>query len=340
LGTWGPGPFENDAALDWLLVLGGSDDPGLPQNLLRGLDRASSHNARDGARAVAAAEAIAASRGHPGGRLPGEIHRWLAAAEPRADAAAADLAIGVLAKVAGEDSELRSLWAQALGSRWRSTVDDLGRRLREPARAVIAAAPGPPVPVPAQVGEVIQVLTSTGKAAYVQVAGRMEGHAFDLIRVMPGVFSPALDDADLASLVAGDTVFFSLGSARLLMGLAGSQDRGKYPVPGRCAGPQPVKHHRLAADAPGGGGVRYAGTSFSAEEFARMHPDIDQAMLTESAVPSPGTVLRMIERGWRPWMASADALILAEDPGPVPVVPQRPAAYPPTARPGNFLLDR
>ena len=342
MGTWGPGPFENDAALDWVLVLDGSDDRDLPEGALRSLDEAPSLDAREGAVAVAAAEAIAASRGHPAQRLPDGIHRWLAVANRRADATTADLALRVLAKVQGEDSELASLWEEVDSSRWRRTLDDLRRRLREPARAD-AAAPEPrrQVPGPARIGDVIQLLTSAGKAAYLQLAGRTERPAFDLIRVMPGFFSRPLDDAGLVSLVAGDTVFFSQGSLRLLMGLAGSRARGNYPVPGPCTGPQPLKLHLSSAEAPGGGPVKYAGLRFSAEEFARMYPDVDQTMLTESAVfPSPGLLLRMIERDWRPWMTGDDAMILAEDPGRARTVPQRPAPYPATAQRDKFLLDR
>ncbi len=341
LGTWGPGPFENDAALDWALALRSSADPELPHSVLRRLDEVSSHRARDGARAVAAAEAIAASRGHPAERLPAEVHRWLAAAHPRADAAAADLALGVLANVAGEDSELRMLWEEMDTSRWRATLDDLRRRLREPAQPVIPTLDARrPDPVPMRLGDVIQLLTSAGQVAYIQLAGRTgaRGPAVDLIRIMPGLASPPLDDAALVSLVAGDTAFFSPGSFSLLLGLTGSQARGHYPIPGPCAGPQPVKFQRRSAEAPGGGHVRYTGQTHTAEEFAQMHPDVDQTMLTDPEIPSPGTLLRMIGREWRPWMADDDARFLGDDSGWAAAVPHRLPPYPATAQPGKFLL--
>jgi uncharacterized protein DUF4259 len=86
LETWGPGPFENDGALDWLLVLGKSDDPGLPESVLRRLDQASFISACEGEVAIVAVEAIAASRGHAAEPLSDEIHQWFSAANPRAAA--------------------------------------------------------------------------------------------------------------------------------------------------------------------------------------------------------------------------------------------------------------
>jgi hypothetical protein len=43
-------------------------------------------------------------------------------------------------------------------------------------------------------GDVAQLLTSAGKVAYIQFTGRTEAPAFDLIRVMPGLFSPPLSE--------------------------------------------------------------------------------------------------------------------------------------------------
>ena len=243
----------------------------------------------------------------------------------------------------GEDSELRALWEEVDDSRWHGTLDDLRRRLTEPALPSIAASPQArrSGEGPARIGEVIQLLTSTGKAAYVQLAGQWGRDGFDLIRIMPGPSASPLDDADLAALAAGDTAFFSQGLFGLLMDLTGSRARGNYPVPRSCASPQPLKRHATSAKAPGGAPVSYAGLTIPAEEFGQMYPDIDQTMLTEaSEVPSPGTLLRMIERDWRPWMAEGDGLMLASDPGRAPAVPQRPAPYPPTAQPGTFLVDR
>jgi Domain of unknown function (DUF4259) len=149
-----------------------SDSHNADQSVTVAVDEESWITALAGAKAVAAAEAIAASRGRAAERLPDEIHRWLEAANPRADGTAADLALRVLAKVQGEDSELQALWEEVDGSRWRGALDDLRRRL------------------------------------------------------MPGYSSPPLNDAGLASLVAGDTAFLAQGSFSLLMGLSGSRARG------------------------------------------------------------------------------------------------------------------
>jgi len=82
--------------MDWALGVGQSGDPDLPESILRKLGESSWITAIQGAVAVAAAEAIAASRGRAAERLPDEIHRWLAAANLRAEATTADLALRVL----------------------------------------------------------------------------------------------------------------------------------------------------------------------------------------------------------------------------------------------------
>src|SRR5262249_44854415 len=129
------------------------------------------------------------------------------------DAASADLALRVLAKVLGENSELRALWEEVDDSRWHRTIDDLRRRLAEPALPSLAVSPQARQPGegPVRIGDVIQLLTSTGKAAYVQLVGQAGRDGFDLIRIMPGPSRQPLDDANLAALAAGDTAFFSQG---------------------------------------------------------------------------------------------------------------------------------
>jgi hypothetical protein len=327
MGAWGSGPFENDAALDWVRELKRSDDREFPLTVLRQLDAAAGIGGREGEIGVAAAEVVAASRGWPSEALPGGVLDWLERTGGSTEASAAELALRVVAAIEGETSDLRSLWDEGGGVEWRERMADLRERLEAPTREVSLPPQVPEIQV--QVGDVAQLLTSAGQVAYVQFIGKAGEFGFDLIRVLPGLFSLPPWGGGLAALIGGETAFLSHGLFRGMLSLDGSQHRGNYPVPPPLRGPQPLKLH-LKALGPGGGPVTYQGRKIPAEEFARLHPDIDQTMLADSnRIPFPDTLLGMIECGWRPWMGDDDP----ED------QPPRPAPYPPTAQPGKFLLD-
>jgi hypothetical protein len=335
MGAWGPGPFENDAALDWILLLGESEEGAFPLGVLRRLD-AGLIDASEESAGIAAAEAVAASRGWPAESLPAGLANWLARTGGAADPAAAELSLRVMSKIEGDDSELGYLWDEVDGTAWRERMADLRQRLEASPREVVLAPP--PAEVPIRVGDVAQLLTSTGKIAYIQLIGQDE-RRLNLIRVMPGLFSMPLWGESLAAVVGGETAFLSLGLFRGMLTLDGAQARGNYLVPPACAGPQPLKSRSGASPDPGRGAVTYRGQKFSAEEFARQHPDIDQTMLTDwASIPFPDTLLCMIEHDWRPWMGGDRSWMDPEDSDQPSAAPPRPAPYPPTAQPGNFLL--
>jgi hypothetical protein len=325
MGAWGSGPFENDAALDWVHELERSNDREFPLTVLRHLDAAAGIGGREGEVGVAAAEAVAASRGWPSEPLPGGVLDWLEGTGGSTEAPAAELALRVVNAIDGDTSDLRSLWDEAGGAGWRERMTDLRERLQAPTREV-GLPPRIPV-VQVHVGDVAQLLTSAGQTAYVQFIGKEE-RGLSLIRVLPGLFRvPSWGDG-LAALIGGDTAFLSLGSFRGMLSLPGSQHEENYPIPPPLRGAQPLKLHLKG----GGGSVTYQGRKMSAEVFATLHPDIDQTVLADWArVPFPDTLLGMIEREWRPWMGDNDF----EDGHP----PPRPAPYPPTAQQGKFLLD-
>jgi Domain of unknown function (DUF4259) len=260
MGAWGPGPFENDTAMDWVRELRASADPGYPLRILRRLDGAGPLATGAAETGIAAAEAVAASRGRPEEEAPADLLEWLRASGARADAAAAELALRVVDAIE-DDSELCALWDEADEPLWHEGIADLRDRLRAQQRDV--SPPPRRAEVRYRPGDVAQLLTSTGKVAYMQLAGETCAPAFDLIRVMPGLFSPPLSEGSLAVLVGGETAFLSPGSFRAMATLKGSTARGNYLVP--------------------------------------VHPDIDQAMLASaSAVPSPDELLRHIESESRP----------------------------------------
>jgi hypothetical protein len=130
MGAWGAGSFENDDAMDWVFGLAeGSGD-----SLLRGA-LAPFASADDSyleaptcSIAIAAAEAVAAARGHPTASLPEEVVGWL----KRKPVVATDLV--VLARAAMDrivrESELKDLWDESdSAAAWRSTMTDLRGRL-------------------------------------------------------------------------------------------------------------------------------------------------------------------------------------------------------------------
>lgn len=70
MGSWGPGGFENDGAMDWVGELRRSEDPGYPLAVLRNLDGVGPLARRSAEIGIAAAEAFAASRGWPAEGVP------------------------------------------------------------------------------------------------------------------------------------------------------------------------------------------------------------------------------------------------------------------------------
>jgi hypothetical protein len=66
MGAWGEGPFENDTSMDWVHELRESEDPDYPLGVLRELDGLGPLDTRAAELGIAAAEAVAASRGRVG----------------------------------------------------------------------------------------------------------------------------------------------------------------------------------------------------------------------------------------------------------------------------------
>ena len=96
MGAWGEGPFENDTSMDWVHELRESEDPDYPLGVLRELDGLGPLDTRAAELGIAAAEAVAASRGRPAEEVPADVLEWLRASGARADAAVAELALRVV----------------------------------------------------------------------------------------------------------------------------------------------------------------------------------------------------------------------------------------------------
>ncbi len=124
MGAWGPGNFENDAALNWLQRLGAHDLTAI-REALAAEDKLRRANA--GCVCLAAAELLAARAGHPAEVLPESASTWLLTTST----ALADLELALTSvRAIAESSELQLLFDD--GERnddWHAELDDLVRRL-------------------------------------------------------------------------------------------------------------------------------------------------------------------------------------------------------------------
>jgi len=134
MGAWGPGNFENDAALDWLYDFGENDFRLIDRTLagVAAMIEADELDADEASEVLAAAECVAAAAGFPPHDLPEELAEWLAEnspiqVKPEYVAMARKAAARVLAK-----SELRELWLKSdeFGE-WETAVTNLQSRLNQ-----------------------------------------------------------------------------------------------------------------------------------------------------------------------------------------------------------------
>ncbi|HEX4825097.1 MAG TPA: DUF4259 domain-containing protein [Candidatus Polarisedimenticolaceae bacterium] len=132
MGTHGIGPFEGDDAADWAAGLVESDTIDSVAEALMSLllKKDEPPEAPACARAIAAAEIVAALSGRGADDLPEEIRRWaayrLGTADPELVSAAARAIDAVLI-----GSELDELWKDTDHyAAWRARLADLSRRLQ------------------------------------------------------------------------------------------------------------------------------------------------------------------------------------------------------------------
>jgi len=135
MGAWGHRSFDNDSAQDWLAELGGIRD------LRRAFERVMRAKPTayievdDASAVIAAAEIVAAARGHAMKGAPEEIASWLDEHARKLTATDAKLAKQAVVRVQ-TSSELQELWS-AHGARnpWMLEVKRLLARLAKPAKA-------------------------------------------------------------------------------------------------------------------------------------------------------------------------------------------------------------
>jgi hypothetical protein len=130
MGAWGAGSFENDDAMDWVARLAEGSGEAVIREALTPVASADDRylEAPDCSIAIAAAEAVAAARGHPAASPPDEVMGWV----QKKPVLASDLLS--LAKAAvdriGRESELKDLWNESDSvNDWRAALTDLRKRL-------------------------------------------------------------------------------------------------------------------------------------------------------------------------------------------------------------------
>ena len=131
MGAWGEGVFENDTAGDWTDQFEESASPSIVTAAIVEVSDCDDPDADACSAALAAAEVIAASRGHAVRGLPEEIKDWLAKTKFEADDELARRARDAVVRIA-ECSELSELFENA--STWRRGLENLQHRLQSPAK--------------------------------------------------------------------------------------------------------------------------------------------------------------------------------------------------------------
>jgi hypothetical protein len=134
MGAWATGPFDNDAAADWV----GDLEAAIPNTFastfrpVTAIELDLYLEEPEASEAIAAAEVVAAMRGFPGDAVRGrpEVLAW---AEQHLEWASTDLvneAVSAVERVRAA-SELRDLWAESEDFQaWVAGLDDLLSRLR------------------------------------------------------------------------------------------------------------------------------------------------------------------------------------------------------------------
>jgi uncharacterized protein DUF4259 len=129
MGAWGVGTFDNDTALDWLDTLKRLGNEALLialQTIAEEDERIEVEQARI---ALAAAEAVAAARGHGPPDLPGELAEWVDAHGSSVDASLVAQAADAVTRIR-DASDLADMWEeQDSGAEWGARIDDLLERL-------------------------------------------------------------------------------------------------------------------------------------------------------------------------------------------------------------------
>jgi len=112
MGAWGPGPFENDDAMDFIGDLADGPTAELPDRLREALTLPEGYiESPEGAEAIAAAALVAARQGYnPNDPTVSDL---LAGHPFNPDEDLRSAAVAAIGRVSGSESELMELWDEA-----------------------------------------------------------------------------------------------------------------------------------------------------------------------------------------------------------------------------------
>lgn len=178
MSAWGDGVFEDDQACDWLdqLIESGKStaiDKALSVALKAKPGRL---EADEASAALAAAEVVAAARGHRHADFPDDAKEWLATSGYVPTESSLVLCVKTVERVR-DDSELMELWAEGDElPAWKRGISGLLGRLAKPAKAAkpkktvaakskAAPKPSPRTAVAALKKKRVFVVTQPGKSA-------------------------------------------------------------------------------------------------------------------------------------------------------------------------------
>ncbi|WP_374334300.1 DUF4259 domain-containing protein [Leeia sp.] len=124
MGAWSHEPFGNDDALDWVYELEESEGFSVIEQAFEAALAAEDYlDVTDGCNAVAAAELLAKLLGKGTVEYyPEHAEAWLQRMDTPPSAALLAKARQALARVQGEDSELKELWDEAEDEEWLPSV--------------------------------------------------------------------------------------------------------------------------------------------------------------------------------------------------------------------------
>ena len=131
MGAWGSGAFDNDDSGDWLDELQECPDATV---IAEALDRVVAFEdgyleEPDGSHAVAAAEVVAALKGHPPADFDEVAEEWVTANRAVDVDELVPVAVEALQRIR-TSSELKDLWDESQEpEKWYAVLDDITRRL-------------------------------------------------------------------------------------------------------------------------------------------------------------------------------------------------------------------